>query len=194
MRLKYFHVIFCVGGGVEGHAEVKRVRGRPTPSGQCHEPVSSPARHNFWRHMKTNPNDFTVPVAGSTSSGLTKLEHFAVLLLQSRILTQDADEPITVDRVKLLAQLSVREASLLIDALNEHYERLDKAAATAPHMVDVRIAEILQGRKKQDEAEAQLAQMVEHARKAAVVHDVLTKEELLNENDLKFDDSSEDKS
>jgi hypothetical protein len=88
----------------------------------------------------------------------------------------------TVDRAKLLAQHCVREASILIESLNEHYQRTEKMEASTPHVADVRVAEILNRMNN-----------LPHELRGEATNQPLVEEIELDEKDLKLDDSSEDK-
>jgi ATP-dependent protease Clp ATPase subunit len=105
--------------------------------------------------MKTNPNDLTVPIVsdGPKFHGLTKLEHFAAMIFQTKLTPREKDENrvVPAGQIKLLARQSVREASILMEALNEHYQMLEAStivSATQTHAIDLpTVADILRAGK-----------------------------------------------
>jgi hypothetical protein len=116
--------------------------------------------------MKTNPNDLTVPVTGPGSNGLTKLEHFALTILQAKLSAKDLDQgAIPSNYVKLMTQYAVREAIILMDSLNEHYARTEKMDAYVESQLDERLLGILNLKAKQikeeefDEYKKELVEM-----------------------------------
>jgi hypothetical protein len=84
--------------------------------------------------MKTNPNDFveiTARTGSGKDDGLTKLEHFSVLLMQAKLSASQGEKIASLykDEVKLAAEHSVYEAMVLMDTLNEHYQRKENSVS-----------------------------------------------------------------
>lgn len=85
--------------------------------------------------MKTNPYDKTVPELELNrdgtykNNGLTKLEHFASMIMQTKLAVamQSVHGATQEGHLKLIAQHSVREAMVLIEALNEYDTMLDNS-------------------------------------------------------------------
>jgi len=101
--------------------------------------------------MKTNPNDLTVPVVGDGARfhGLTKLEQFAAMIFQMHLTPREKDENrvTPAGHIKLLAKQSVREASILIEALNEYHQIIEASTTVSTpqtHAIDLpTVADIL---------------------------------------------------
>lgn len=106
----------------------------------------------YYSDMKTNPNDPINPSILSVDGvcvqqgGLTKLEHFASLIMQTKLnvasLTSHGSVP--EGQLSMIARSSVREAAVLIEALNEHHKRIeDSTKKNNTYKVEFALNEIL---------------------------------------------------